>query len=100
MIFNSRGRLADLALKSRLPYMGSNLDEATAGALLAYGPSHADIFRRSAAVVDKILKGGKPQDIPIQQPVTFNLRINLQTARKLGLDIPPLLLARADEVIE
>lgn len=100
MIFNSRGRLADLALKSRLPYMGSNLDEATAGALLAYGPSHADIFRRSAAVVDKILKGEKPQDIPIQQPVTFNLRINLQTAKKLGLDIPPLLLARADEVIE
>ncbi|SHG66019.1 ABC transporter substrate-binding protein [Bradyrhizobium erythrophlei] len=100
MIFNSRGRLADLALKSRLPYMGSNLDEATAGALLAYGPNHADIFRRSAAVVDKILHGEKASEIPIQQPVTFSLRLNLQTAKKIGLVIPPLLLARADEVIE
>jgi putative tryptophan/tyrosine transport system substrate-binding protein len=100
MIFNSRSRLAELALKYRLPYMGANLDAATAGALLAYGPNHADIFRHSAAVVDKIIKGEKPADIPIQQPVMFNLRLNLQTARKLGLGIPPLLLARADEVIE
>jgi len=100
MIFNSRSRLAELALKYRLPYMGANLDAATAGALLAYGPNHADIFRHSAAVVDKIIKGEKPGDIPIQQPVMFNLRLNLQTARKLGLSIPPLLLARADEVIE
>jgi len=100
MIFNSRSRLAELALKYRLPYMGANLDAATAGALLAYGPNHADIFRRSAAVVDKIIKGEKPGDIPIQQPVIFNLRLNLQTARKLGLGIPPLLLARAEEVIE
>jgi putative tryptophan/tyrosine transport system substrate-binding protein len=100
MIFNSRSRLADLALKYRLPYMGANLDAATAGALLAYGPNHADIFRHSAAVVDKIIKGEKPGDIPIQQPVTFNLRLNLQTARKLGLSIPSLLLVRADEVIE
>ena len=100
MIFNSRSRLAELALKYRLPYMGANLDAATAGALLAYGPNHADIFRHSAAVVDKIIKGEKPGDIPIQQPVIFNLRLNLQTARKLGLSIPPLLLVRADEVIE
>src|ERR1700737_1713665 len=100
MIFNSRGRLADLALKIRLPYMGSNLDEATAGALLAYGPNHAEIFRHSAAVGAKILHGEKAADIPIQQPVTFNLRLNLQTAKKLGLTIPPLLLARADEVID
>jgi putative ABC transport system substrate-binding protein len=100
MIFNSRSRLADLALKYRLPYMGANLDAATAGALLAYGPNHADIFRRSAAVVDKIIKGEKPGDIPIQQPVTFNLRLNLQTARKLGLSIPSLVLARVDETIE
>jgi putative ABC transport system substrate-binding protein len=89
-----------LALKYRLPYMGANLDAATAGALLAYGPNHADILRHSAAVVDKIIKGEKPGDIPIQQPVMFNLRLNLQTARKLGLSIPPLLLVRADEVIE
>ena len=100
MIFNSRSRLAELAFRYRLPYMGANLDDATAGALLAYGPNHADIFRHSAAVVDKILKGEKPGDIPIQQPVMFNLRLNLQTARKLGLSIPPLLLVRADEVIE
>ena len=100
MIFNSRGRLAELALKIRLPYMGTNLDEATAGALLAYGPNHADIFRHSAAVVAKILHGEKAADIPIQQPVTFNLRLNLQTAKKLGFTIPPLLLARADDVIE
>lgn len=80
--------------------MGANLDAATAGALLAYGPNHADIFRRSAAVVDKILKGEKPGDIPVQRPVTFNLRLNLKTARKLGLDISPFFIARADEVIE
>lgn len=100
MIFNSRQQLADLALKYRLPMMGANLDAVTAGALLAYGPNHADIFRRSAGVVDMILKGEKPGDIPVQRPVTFNLRLNLQTARKLGLDIPPLFIARADEVIE
>jgi putative ABC transport system substrate-binding protein len=100
MIFNARSRLAELALKYRLPYMGANLDAATAGALLAYGPNHADIFRRSAAVVDKIIKGEKPGDIPIQQPVTFSLRLNVQTAKKLGLSVPPLFLARADEVIE
>jgi putative ABC transport system substrate-binding protein len=65
MIFNSRQRLADLALKYRLPMMGANLDAVTAGALLAYGPNHADIFRRSAEVVDMILKGEKPGDIPV-----------------------------------
>ena len=65
-----------------------------------HGPNHADIFRRSAAVVDKVIKGEKPGDIPIQQPVTFRLRLNLQTANKLGLSIPPLLIARADDVIE
>lgn len=100
MIFNSRSRLGDLALRYRLPYMGANLDAVTAGALLAYGPNHADIFRRSAAVVDKIIKGEKPGDIPIQQPVTFNLRLNLLTARKIGLSIPSLIVARADETIE
>ena len=100
MIFNSRSRLAALAVKLGLPYTGHNLDDVTAGALVAYGPNHADIFRRSAAVVDMIIKGDKPGDIPIQQPVTFNLRLNLQTARKLGLTISPFLIARADEVIE
>ena len=80
--------------------MGANLDTVQAGALIAYGPNHADIFRRSAAIVDKILKGEKPGDIPVQRPVVFNLRINLKTAKALDLDISPTLLALADEVIE
>ena len=70
------------------------------GALITYGPNHADIFRRSAAVVDKILKDEKPGDIPVQRPVKFNLRVNLRTAKALGVDISPALLALADEVIE
>jgi putative tryptophan/tyrosine transport system substrate-binding protein len=80
--------------------MGANLDTVQAGALIAYGPNHADIFRRSATIVDKILKGEKPGDIPVQRPVKFNLRINLRTANALGVDISPALLAPADEVIE
>lgn len=100
MIFNSRERLAALTLQYRLPMMGANLDTVTAGALIAYGPNHADIFRRSAAVVDKILKGERPGEIPVQQPVTFRLRINLKTAKSLGLEISPTLLALADELIE
>ena len=68
--------------------------------MTAYGPNHTDIFRRSTAVVDKILKGEKPGDIPVQQPVTFNLRINLKTARAIGIGVPPTVLALADEVVE
>ncbi|WP_167561236.1 ABC transporter substrate binding protein [Bradyrhizobium sp. AS23.2] len=68
--------------------------------MIAYGPNHADIFRRSAAVIDKILKGEKPGDIPVQRTVKFNLRLNLRTAKALGVDISPALLALADEVIE
>jgi putative ABC transport system substrate-binding protein len=100
MIFNAREHLAVWALRHRIPMMGANLDTVQAGALIAYGPNHADIFRRSAAIVDKILKGEKPGDIPVQQPVVFNLRLNLKTAKALNLDIPPTLLALADEVIE
>ena len=100
MIFNARERLAAWALQHRMPMMGANLDTVQAGALIAYGPNHADIFRRSAAVVDKILKGEKPGNIPVQRPVTFNLRINLRTAKALNLDLSPTLLALADEVIE
>ena len=80
--------------------MAANLDSVQAGALMAYGPNHTDIFRRSTAVVDKILKGEKPGDIPVQQPVTFNLRINLKTARAIGIGVPPTVLALADEVVE
>jgi putative tryptophan/tyrosine transport system substrate-binding protein len=100
MIFNARERLAAWALRHRVPMMGANLDTVQAGALIAYGPNHADIFRRSAAIVDKILKGEKPGDIPVQRPVKFNLRINLRTAKVLDVDISPALLALADEVIE
>lgn len=100
MIFNARKRLAEWGLAQRMPMMGNNLDTVQAGAFIAYGPNHADIFRRSTAVVDKILKGEKPGNIPVQQPVTFNLRINLKTARAIGIAVPPTVLALADEVIE
>ena len=100
MIFNARERLAAWGMRHRVPMMGANLDTVQAGAFIAYGPNHADIFRRSTAVVDKILKGEKPGNIPVQQPITFNLRINLKTARTIGVAVPPTVLALADEVIE
>jgi putative ABC transport system substrate-binding protein len=100
MIFNARSGLAAWGLQQRVPMMGANLDTVQAGAFIAYGPNHADIFRRSTAVVHKILKGDKPGNIPVQQPVTFNLRINLKTARAIGIGVPPTVLALADEVVE
>ncbi len=100
-IFNSeRRRLVDLAAKHRLPTVYTSRDFVDAGGLMTYGVNLADLFRRAAAYVDKTLKGTKPGDLPVEQPTKFELMINLQTAKALGLTISPSLLQRADEVIE
>jgi putative tryptophan/tyrosine transport system substrate-binding protein len=97
--FRERRRLADLALMHRLPLISEYRDYAAAGGLIGYGPSLIDLFRRAAAYVDRILKGAKPADLPVEQPTKFELVINLKTAKALGLTIPPSVLARADEVM-
>jgi putative ABC transport system substrate-binding protein len=95
-----RARLADLAVQNRLPTMYTNRPHVEAGGLMCYGPNFSDLWRRAATYVDKILKGAKPADLPVEQPTKFELIINLKTAKALGLAIPPTLLARADELIE
>jgi putative ABC transport system substrate-binding protein len=90
----------DLALKFRLPARGGQSSYARAGALISYSASLKERARQIAAYVDKILKGAKPADLPVEQPSQFELVINLKTAKALGIDLPPMLLARADEVIE
>jgi putative ABC transport system substrate-binding protein len=95
-----RNRIAELALRDRLPTIFPLREYVVAGGLMAYGENIRDFFRRAASYVDKILKGAKPMDLPIEQPTRFFLTINLETARALGLDVPPTLIARADEVIE
>ena len=100
MFILHRARLADLAAKSRLPAAYSLRDHVEAGGLMSYGPSLLDNFRRAATYVDKILKGAKPADLPVQQPTKFELVINLKTAKALGLTIPQSLMVRADEVIQ
>jgi putative tryptophan/tyrosine transport system substrate-binding protein len=92
--------LADLAIKHRLPSMFGPREHIEAGGLMSYSPDRADLWRRGATYVDRILKGANPADLPVQQPIKFDLSINLQTAKALDLTIPPTLLARADEVIE
>jgi putative tryptophan/tyrosine transport system substrate-binding protein len=96
----NRIRINTSALGARLPTMHGSRDYVEAGGLMSYGPNYPDLFRRSADYVDKILHGAKPGDIPVEQPTKFDLVVNLTTARALGLDLPPTLLARADEVIE
>jgi ABC-type uncharacterized transport system substrate-binding protein len=95
-----RARIVDLAKKSHLPAMYGAKEFAAAGGLMAYGPNYADIFRRTATYVDKVLKGASPSDLPVEQPTKFELVINLKAAKALGLTIPIPLLGRADEVIE
>jgi putative ABC transport system substrate-binding protein len=95
-----RAPLAELAVKNRLPSMHGTRENAEAGGFMSYGPSNLDALRRAASFVDKILKGAKPADLPIEQPTKFELVINLKTAKALGLTIPPSLLQRADQAIE
>ena len=98
--FINRRLIVDFARQSRLPDSHTNREAVELGALMSYGANIPDLFRRPAAYVDKILKGAKPADLPIEQPTKFELVINLKTAKALGLDVPPTLLASADEVIE
>ena len=97
---SNQKRIAGFALKSRLPSVASNEEFVDAGGLISYAADDADSYRRVAIYVDKILKGAKPADLPVEQPTKFELVINLKTAKGLGLTIPQSVLARADEVIQ
>ena len=100
MFFVERIRLAELAARNRLPSIAPQRDQADAGYLMAYGVRILDVYRRSAVYVDKILKGAKPADLPVEQAVTFELVVNLKTAKVLGLTIPQSVLLQADQVIQ
>jgi putative tryptophan/tyrosine transport system substrate-binding protein len=95
----NRKRIADLAIKNRLPSMFEGSTWVEAGGLMSYSAIDADHYRRAAVFVDKILKGAKPADLPVEQPMNFELAINLKAAKQIGLTIPPNVLARADRVI-
>jgi len=99
VLFLERKQVADLAVKNRLPAIYGRPEYVENGGLMYYGPIYTDLFRRAATYVDKILKGTKPTDIPIEQPMKFDFIINLQAAKKIGLTIPPNVLVRADKVI-
>src|SRR5262249_12662644 len=94
-----RDLIATLAARHRLPAVGGSRPYAVAGGLISYGPDLIDQYRRAAGYVDRILKGEKPADLPVQAPTKYDLIINLKTAKALGIDVPPTLLARADDVI-
>ena len=98
--FSHREPIADLAARQQLPTLHGLREFVTAGGLMSYGASFADLFGRAAGYVDKILRGTKPADLPVQQPTKFELVINLKTAKALGVEVPTTVLARADEVIE
>ena len=100
LVIIHRVRINTLALTARLPTMHGTREYVEVGGLMSYGPNFSDLFRRAADMVDKILRGAKPGDIPVEQPTKFDFVINLTTGKALGLEVPPTLLARADEVIE
>jgi putative ABC transport system substrate-binding protein len=100
VLYASRARIAQPAAKRRLPTSGWVREFPEAGCLMSYGANQSDVARRAAYFVDKILKGAKPADLPVEQPTNFEFVINMKTAKALGLTIPPSLLGRADEVIQ
>jgi putative ABC transport system substrate-binding protein len=100
LINTNRIRINSLALGARLPTIHTHEGLVEAGGLMSYGPNFVEMHRRAAELVDKILRGATPGDIPVEQPTKFELAINLKTAKALGLSVPPTVLARADEVIE
>jgi putative ABC transport system substrate-binding protein len=98
--YSHRQQIVDLAVKNRLPTIFYTAEWVEAGGLLTYGASYTDLFHRAATYVDKILKGAKPADLPVEQPTTFELMINMKTAKALGIEIPNSILVRADKVID
>jgi putative ABC transport system substrate-binding protein len=98
--YAQRAALAELALKHRIPGMFGQKENVEVGGLMSYSANTLDLVRRSAAYIDKILKGAKPADLPLEQAAKFELVINLKTAKAIRVEIPPMVLARADEVIE
>jgi len=100
LVVSNRARIHTLAIGAHLPTIYNSREYVETGGLMSYGPSFLDQWKRAAEIVDKILRGTKPADIPVEQPTKFDLVINLTTAKVLGLEIPATLLSRADEVIE
>jgi putative ABC transport system substrate-binding protein len=101
IFLHNRQRMMDFAIEHRLPSVNAYRELVEAGGLISYGPSYEEMHRRAADYVDRILKGARPGDLPIEQPTRFTLIVNLKAAKALGLvDVPPMLVARADEVIE
>jgi len=99
LVTSQQQQILDFGVKSKIPIMFDAAPAVDAGALISYGPNRIDVARRAASYVDKILKGAKPADLPVEQPTKFELVINLKTAKQIGLTIPPNVLARADKVI-